>query len=155
VFALAVDAPCLPALAELWRRWLRGATANEALEVVGDFMRARAVAASRHTPLGRDGCRGSRASRSSTKGLRVPWGAYHANDLSSRLALWGLAFAVVLLWVSPARAETTVTLVNRQEGTVKFAVYNANDVLQAIPLRTWNVNPAKSVDWEGAPPRST
>ena len=61
--------------------------------------------------------------------------------VSSRLVLWGFAFAVVLLWVSPAHAATTVTLVNQQEGTVKIAVYNANDVLQAVPLATWNSQP--------------
>ena len=44
-----------------------------------------------------------------------------------------------------------MTLVNQQEGTVKFAVYNANDAVQAVPLRTWNVNPAKSVEWDGPP----
>ena len=64
--------------------------------------------------------------------------------IASRLVLWAFVVAVVLLWVSPASAETTVTLVNRQEGTVKIAVYNANDALQAVPLAAWNVNPAKS-----------
>ncbi|MGH2362160.1 MAG: hypothetical protein ACRDGM_16660, partial [bacterium] len=72
---------------------------------------------------------------------------------ASRLALWGFAVAVVSLWVSPAHAETSVTLVNRQEGTVKIAVYNESDVLQAVPLVTWNVNPTKSVDWDGPPAR--
>jgi hypothetical protein len=71
--------------------------------------------------------------------------------IASRLVLWGFAVAVVLLWVSPAHAETTVTLVNRQEGTVKIAVYHAGDALQAVPLMAWNVNPGKSVDWDGAP----
>lgn len=71
--------------------------------------------------------------------------------VASRLVLWGFAVAVVSLWVSPASAETTVPLVNRQEGTVKIAVYNANDALQTVPLAAWNVNPAKSVDWDGAP----
>jgi hypothetical protein len=67
------------------------------------------------------------------------------------LALWGFAVAVALLWVSPAHAETTVTLVNGQAGKVKIAVYNANDVLQAVPLKAWTIDPAQSVDWDGAP----
>jgi hypothetical protein len=69
------------------------------------------------------------------------------------LLLWSTTIAVAALTVSPALAETTVTFVNRQEGTVKFAVYNAGDVLQAVPLATWNVNPGKSVDWGGPPSR--
>jgi hypothetical protein len=71
--------------------------------------------------------------------------------VAGRHVVWGVVVAVVLLWAAPALAETTVTLVNRQEGTVKIAVYNAGDVVQTIPLVTWNVNPGKSVDWDGAP----
>jgi len=69
----------------------------------------------------------------------MPGGIYHGDSTYRKQA--------------GAHAETTVTLVNRQEGTVKIAVYNENDALQAIPLAAWNVNPTKSVDWDRAPAR--
>jgi hypothetical protein len=59
--------------------------------------------------------------------------------------------AVVLPLTTLAHAETTVTFTSKYEGTVKVCVYKASDVVQAIPLATWKIDPNKSVSWNKAP----
>lgn len=65
-------------------------------------------------------------------------------------ALWSCA-AVILAAGAPVRAETTVTFTSKYEGTIKVCVYNATDVAQTIPLKSFEIDPNKSADWKEAP----
>jgi hypothetical protein len=68
---------------------------------------------------------------------------------SPRLSGLGLSCATIVLAAgSPARAETTVTFTSKYEGTIKVCVYNASDAVTAIPLKSWEIDPNKSVHWK-------
>jgi len=62
-----------------------------------------------------------------------------------------LALAILGCLASTAHALTTVTFTSKQPGTIKIAVYNPGDAVQAIPLKTWEVNPGTSAHWDDAP----
>ncbi|MGH2362162.1 MAG: hypothetical protein ACRDGM_16670 [bacterium] len=79
--------------------------------------------------------------------------------VSRSLAFWGFTFTVMLLWVSAAYAETTVTFVVNRPGNpaaLKIAVYRVGDTGgrtggEWIPLAAWTIYPTKPVYWDGAP----
>jgi hypothetical protein len=60
--------------------------------------------------------------------------------------------AVVILGASAtARAETSVTFTSRYDKTIKVCVYNTGDLVQGVPLKAWEIDPNKSVEWKGGP----
>lgn len=67
-----------------------------------------------------------------------------------RSALWFCA-AVIPAAGTLVRAETTVTFTSKYEGTIKVYVYNASDLAQTIPLKSFEIDPNKSADWKEAP----
>ena len=71
----------------------------------------------------------------------------------SHLLAGAVAAAVLTLTlcVPNVNAETTVTFKSNREGTIKVAVYKTSDVVQGIPLKTWEIDPGKSVNWDKAP----
>ena len=71
----------------------------------------------------------------------------------SHLLAGAVAAAVLTLTlcVPNVNAETTVTFKSDREGTIKVAVYKTSDVVQGIPLKTWEIDPGKSVNWDKAP----
>lgn len=73
--------------------------------------------------------------------------------MRSALSFRNLSLCAVVLLATTAmvQAETTVTFTSRYERTIKVCVYNPGDLVQAIPLKTWEIDPNKSVEWKGGP----